>query len=292
MIRSRSWPTATALDSATFIASLQGDGNDTVTLGASTIDYAKETFGTSYDPTVTMAEFNGGRGDDTLVGGFGADLLNGGADNDTLTGGAGADTFVFEAGTGHDVVTDFAAGSAGIDIVKLTGFSFASFAQVQAAMTQIGADTRLVLSGDSHVTFLNHSIADFAADDFGFVTPPAPIVLPIAPPASASRSATSTETRQRHADGRPYANYFNGKAGQDKASGGFGDDTYNVEGQGDTGRSGRTGHRYGRELGLLHAFGWRREPEAPGHRTDRRGQRTRQRDHRGQRQRSPQRTGR
>lgn len=212
-----------------------GDGNDTVTLGVSTIDYAKETFGTSYDPTVTMAEFNGGRGDDTLVGGFGADLLNGGADNDTLTGGAGADTFVFEAGTGHDVVTDFAAGSAGTDIVKLTGFSFASFAQVQAAMTQIGADTRLVLSGDSHVTFLNHSIGDFAADDFGFVTPPAPIVLPAAPPASAKPvSYIYGDVGNDTLEGDQYANYFNGKAGQDKASGGFGDDTYNVEGQGDT----------------------------------------------------------
>jgi Ca2+-binding RTX toxin-like protein len=44
-----------------------------------------------------------------LNGGIGRDVLEGGAGNDTLTGGRDSDTFVFKAGFGYDVVTDFAA---------------------------------------------------------------------------------------------------------------------------------------------------------------------------------------
>lgn len=49
----------------------------------------------------------GGAGDDALFGGAEADKLSGGAGNDELTGGAGADVFVFRAGEGWDVITDF-----------------------------------------------------------------------------------------------------------------------------------------------------------------------------------------
>lgn len=51
----------------------------------------------------------GGRGNDVIDGGVSNDRLIGGEHNDTLTGGAGADTFVFAAGDGRDVITDFDA---------------------------------------------------------------------------------------------------------------------------------------------------------------------------------------
>ncbi|WP_373741988.1 Ig-like domain-containing protein [Neisseria sp.] len=52
-------------------------------------------------------------GNDVLKGGDGNDVLIGGAGNDTLTGGAGEDQFVFMANSnnGHDVITDFKAGT-------------------------------------------------------------------------------------------------------------------------------------------------------------------------------------
>ena len=57
-------------------------------------------------------------GADTLIGGQGDDTLIGGLGNDTLTGGAGCDLFLFEAGDGSDVITDF-----GIDdTLRLDGF--------------------------------------------------------------------------------------------------------------------------------------------------------------------------
>ncbi len=49
----------------------------------------------------------GGKGNDILFGGNENDSLWGGKGNDTLTGGEGYDTFVFRAGEGTDVITDF-----------------------------------------------------------------------------------------------------------------------------------------------------------------------------------------
>ena len=49
----------------------------------------------------------GGKGKDTLNGGDNDDILWGGKGNDTLIGGFGADTFVFRAGEGNDVISDY-----------------------------------------------------------------------------------------------------------------------------------------------------------------------------------------
>ena len=52
----------------------------------------------------------GGMGKDSLIGGAGNDTLWGGKKNDTLTGGDGNDTFIYQAGQGKDIITDYAAG--------------------------------------------------------------------------------------------------------------------------------------------------------------------------------------
>ena len=70
--------------------------------------------------------------------------------NDVLFGEAWIDTFVFERGTGGDVIGDFAAGT---DKVQLAGLGFSSFAlgrpeQVlrQASLDRLGTNGKQLIS--------------------------------------------------------------------------------------------------------------------------------------------------
>ena len=49
----------------------------------------------------------GGLGNDSLSGGNGADTLAGGDGNDTLSGGGDNDTYLFNQGSGHDIIRDY-----------------------------------------------------------------------------------------------------------------------------------------------------------------------------------------
>ena len=49
---------------------------------------------------------DGGDGNDFMIGGRGDDVLRGGAGDDRMSGGDGADTFIFDAQSGHDIITD------------------------------------------------------------------------------------------------------------------------------------------------------------------------------------------
>lgn len=68
------------------------------------------------DDMVTVDGFtrliaDGGAGSDLIRGGAGDDRITGGLGDDILAGGAGADTFVFNRGTGSDVIQDFTPGT-------------------------------------------------------------------------------------------------------------------------------------------------------------------------------------
>lgn len=193
-----------------------------------------------------------------ITGSSGNNVLNGKGGNDWLTGGAGSDTFVFERGTGQDTIRDFVTSGAGQDVVKLVGFDYDSFAQVRAAMSQVGADTLLKLHDGSSVTFLDHKVGDFTARDFGLTAsaptspeqpstpnqpevPPSP-TKPGEPASSPVKPAESDSpvTWRMGSDGdetltgTSAANTLKGGGGQDILKGGKGDDTYEVENAGDT----------------------------------------------------------
>lgn len=100
-----------------------------------------------------------------MAGGAGSQMLDGGAGDDILSGGAGDDRFIFQAGTGWDLITDF---ENGVDRVVIGGAftQFTRFAAVQAALTQVGADTVLTLSPTDAITFKGKSVDAFTAADF------------------------------------------------------------------------------------------------------------------------------
>ena len=100
-----------------------------------------------------------------LLGGLGADTINGKGGNDFLFGQDGADTFVFERGTGRDVIADFTPGT---DKVLLTGLGFSSFAQVDAATRQNGASSVIDFGLTEFVILQNVAKASLSAGDFLF----------------------------------------------------------------------------------------------------------------------------
>jgi len=156
-----------------------------------------------------------------IMGNSGVNVITGSFGNDILTGAGGKDTFVFQRGDGSDIITDFEEGVGGPDIVHLKDYGFSTFAEVQAAMTQVGDDTHLALSSFETLVFRNTQISSFAANDF---------LLPSVPPESQAWIRTNIGTAE--ADqmlGSASNERFEGKGNADIYSGGIGDDTYLID---------------------------------------------------------------
>ena len=125
-----------------------------------------------------LAFVDGGGGNDTITGSRFADVLRGGAGNDRitggrggdlLTGGSGYDSFVFAAGFGRDVVTDFSAGAGVVDIIELDHQVFGDFASVRAASQQVGTDVVITVDVSNTITLKSVLLSNLHADDFMFV---------------------------------------------------------------------------------------------------------------------------
>ncbi|MGZ6040134.1 MAG: hypothetical protein ACXWKR_15805, partial [Phenylobacterium sp.] len=100
----------------------------------------------------------GGQGDDQVFGGLGNDYLSGDRGNDTLSGGAGADTFHSFAGAGVDVITDFSLAEG--DRVRLDpGTTY--------TLSQVGADTHIVLTGGGEMILANVTLSGLSGDWIG-----------------------------------------------------------------------------------------------------------------------------
>ncbi len=100
-----------------------------------------------------------------LLGGAGNDTINGKGGNDVLFGEVGADIFVFERGTGGDVIGDFQPGA---DRIQLTGFGFSGFAALQAAFVEVGGTTAINLGQGDFVVINGVSNIALTANDFIF----------------------------------------------------------------------------------------------------------------------------
>ncbi|MFC3069748.1 family 16 glycosylhydrolase [Phenylobacterium soli] len=81
--------------------------------------------------------------DNVIYAGSGTEQLYGGGGQDVLVAGSGKDTFIVKAGEGSDAIYGFKTAT---DVVRLSA-GFTSFADVQAHMTQVGADTKIDFGG-------------------------------------------------------------------------------------------------------------------------------------------------
>lgn len=112
---------------------------------------------------------NGGAGADYVYGEGGEDLVIGGLGNDVVSGGSGSDVFLFRAGDGADILTDFVPGSQA-DVVALQNTGFTSFADVQAHMSFYAAGNATYIQiGSDQVFFANILPHQFDVSDFVFV---------------------------------------------------------------------------------------------------------------------------
>nr|WP_319385643.1 M10 family metallopeptidase C-terminal domain-containing protein [uncultured Roseibium sp.] len=108
--------------------------------------------------------------DNSLIGNSAANVLTGGTGDDTLTGGAASDTFAFANGdSGHDTITDFAAGALTDDIIEFETSVFSDFASVLAAAADEGADARITIDANTSLLLQGVGVADLHQDDFTFV---------------------------------------------------------------------------------------------------------------------------
>ena len=83
-----------------------------------------------------------------------------------MVGGPGADLFVFIDGFGTDTITNFASGEDLIDLSGVTNPDWATFADVQAHASQVGADTLIDLGGSNTITLLGVAAASLTAAEF------------------------------------------------------------------------------------------------------------------------------
>jgi len=109
----------------------------------------------------------GGDGNDTLLAGDGDDILCGGAGDDVLSGGLGSDIFVVGPGEGNDRIVDFDNAAQG-DVIKLAGFGWTSFADVQAHASQQGANTVIEFATGDTLTISNVALTSLSAAAFQF----------------------------------------------------------------------------------------------------------------------------
>ena len=104
-------------------------------------------------------------GNDRLSGDIGNDHLIGGEGRDSLSGGWGSDTFVFNAGDGIDVITDFQAYGRGQDHIDLSGHDgVSSFDDLIISQTR--STVRIEVGDD---VLILKGVAEFRIDTSDFL---------------------------------------------------------------------------------------------------------------------------
>ena len=125
-------------------------GNDVENL-VLTGTFDRSGYGNGLDNVIT-----GNSGANSMKGYAGNDTLNGGTGNDTLYGGLGGDLFVFDTGSGADVIADFSAVQGDTINVHAYTLGVANTALVH----QVGADTTIDFGLGNVITVQNTTATD------------------------------------------------------------------------------------------------------------------------------------
>ena len=131
---------------------------------------------------------NGGDGNDDLRGDAdnyipsspgsitgGTDILNGGAGDDQLWGGPNDDKFVFNVGSGNDMINDFNQGNFAVgstatehDIINVHAYGFSNWTALQDAISDdvVSGNAVIHLSATDSITLVGVHTADLHQTDF------------------------------------------------------------------------------------------------------------------------------
>jgi serralysin len=136
-------------------------GGDDILLGSSRDDLL-------YGDAQTYAPFTAG----SITGG--KDMLNGGGGNDQLWGGPNDDRFVFNQGSGLDVINDFDEGNKAVgstarehDLINLHDYGFADWAALKSLISDDSTGNAVIhLTATDTITLEGVHTADLHAKDF------------------------------------------------------------------------------------------------------------------------------
>jgi VCBS repeat-containing protein len=141
-----------------------GGGVDTI------VSWATYTLPTNVSNLTLMSDRTTGIGNaaaNLMIAQGASDTLIAGTGNDVMVdAGGGGEFFSFGATAGHDVIYGFQASGATHDLIQLTSPTLTTFAQVQAHLTQDGADALLSLSSSEAILIRNTQVSALTAADF------------------------------------------------------------------------------------------------------------------------------
>ena len=144
-----------------------GTGNDTIKAGSGTDTIDAGAGDDMVDAGSGDDVILAGAGNDTVDAGSGDDRIAGGAGDDVLAGGSGHDVFVFAAGFGKDVISDFKTTGTSSDVLEFSSDVFADFEAALDAADQVGSDVVFTIDADTTLTLKNVQLASL--NDFHFV---------------------------------------------------------------------------------------------------------------------------
>ncbi|WP_244651328.1 tandem-95 repeat protein [Rhizobium sp. CFBP 8762] len=155
---------------------------------------------------------SGDAGDDHLIGNGGSDTFDGGPGNDRLEGGAGDDIYHFSASGGHDRISDVA----GNDVLQL-GADIAP-TDISVAQSRDGEDMTLVVRSTGARITMEKALRSGRIETIRFVDGTAWATTDLLTRTASIGNDVLT--------GNDEANVMAGGLGNDRLSGGAGDDIY------------------------------------------------------------------